>query len=50
LIDADDDGYITTSDIYQLMMGLGDMLTDDELSDIVKVADADNDGQLSYKG
>ncbi|XP_069105606.1 uncharacterized protein [Argopecten irradians] len=49
LIDYDEDGFITTSDIYQLMMGLGEMLTDYELDDLLKAADKDRDGKISYK-
>ncbi|OWF38522.1 uncharacterized protein LOC110466178 [Mizuhopecten yessoensis] len=49
LIDYDEDGFITTSDIYQLMMGLGEMLTDYELDDLLKASDKDRDGKISYK-
>lgn len=50
LIDKDADGVITTSDIYELMMGLGEMMTDDEIAEFIKTADLDNDGQINYKG
>lgn len=50
LIDADEDGFITTTDLYQLMMGLGEMMTDEELAQLIKVADDDKDGQLNYAG
>jgi len=49
-IDADGDGVISTSDVYQLMMGLGEMLTDDELFSIVNVADLDCDGKVTFEG
>ncbi|CAC5418203.1 unnamed protein product [Mytilus coruscus] len=45
LIDVDGDGIISVQDLYQLMMGIGEMLTDDELSDLLKGADADGDGE-----
>ena len=50
VIDKDEDGFINSDDIYQLMMGIGEMLSDDELMDIVKAADYDKDGQLNYRG
>lgn len=50
LIDKDADGVITTSDIYQLMMGLGEMMTDEEIAEFIKTADLDNDGQINYRG
>ncbi|XP_063407430.1 uncharacterized protein LOC134691110 isoform X2 [Mytilus trossulus] len=49
LIDIDGDGVISVQDLYQLMMGIGEMLTDDELSELLKGADADGDGEVSYK-
>ncbi|XP_055998724.1 myosin-M heavy chain-like isoform X2 [Ostrea edulis] len=49
LIDKDADGVITTSDIYELMMGLGEMLTDEEITELIKTADLDNDGQINYR-
>jgi calmodulin len=50
LIDIDADGFITIQDLYQLMMGIGEMLTDDELSELLKAADNDGDGMINYKG
>ncbi|KAK3088693.1 hypothetical protein FSP39_022482 [Pinctada imbricata] len=49
VIDKDEDGFINTSDIYQLMMGIGEMLDDDELMDVMKAADYDKDGQINYR-
>lgn len=49
LIDKDADGVITTSDIYELMMGLGEMMTDEEIAEFIKTADLDNDGQINYR-
>ncbi|XP_052236591.1 uncharacterized protein LOC127848266 isoform X1 [Dreissena polymorpha] len=47
-IDHDGDGVISTSDLYTLMMGLGEMLTDDELFSILNMADLDCDGKVTY--
>ncbi|KAL3891639.1 hypothetical protein ACJMK2_003891 [Sinanodonta woodiana] len=48
-IDADDDGYISVADIYQLMMGLGEMLTDDELASMFRVVDLNKDGRITFE-
>lgn len=50
MIDVDNDGFITVPDLYQLMMGIGDMLTDDELTELLVTADNDGDGMVDYKG
>ncbi|XP_052763489.1 uncharacterized protein LOC128205681 isoform X1 [Mya arenaria] len=47
-IDSDGDGVISTSDVYNLMMGLGEMLTDDELFGMVNVVDLDCDGKVTF--
>ena len=49
-IDSDEDGVISTKDVYNLMMGLGEMLDDDELWGMVTMADLDCDGKLTFKG
>ncbi|KAK3598532.1 hypothetical protein CHS0354_005813 [Potamilus streckersoni] len=48
-IDADDDGYISVADIYQLMMGLGEMLTDDELARMFRAVDLNKDGRITFE-
>ena len=50
MIDVDADGIISVQDLYQLMMGIGEMLTDDELSELLEAADNDGDGKVNYKG
>ncbi|WAR16525.1 CML8-like protein [Mya arenaria] len=47
-LEADGDGVISTSDVYNLMMGLGEMLTDDELFGMVNVVDLDCDGKVTF--
>ncbi|WAR16543.1 hypothetical protein MAR_031137 [Mya arenaria] len=49
-LEADGDGVISTSDVYNLMMGLGEMLTDDELFGMVNVVDLDCDGKVTFDG
>ncbi|KAL4217916.1 hypothetical protein ACF0H5_022655 [Mactra antiquata] len=48
-IDADNDGVISTQDLYILMMGLGEMLTDDELFGMLNMADVDCDGKVTFE-
>ncbi|XP_045181728.2 uncharacterized protein LOC123540609 isoform X2 [Mercenaria mercenaria] len=48
-IDADEDGVISTQDLYVLMMGLGEMMTDDELFGMVNMADCDCDGKVTFE-
>ena len=33
-----------------VMMGLGEMMTDEEIAEFIKTADLDNDGQINYRG
>ena len=49
-IDSDEDGVISVKDVYNLMMGLGEMLDDDELYGMVTMADLDCDGKLTFRG
>lgn len=44
LIDKDVDGVIMMLDIYELMMGLGEMMMDEEIVEFIKMVDFDNDG------
>lgn len=44
LIDKDVDGVIMMLDIYELMMGLGEMMMDEEIVELIKMVDFDNDG------
>lgn len=41
---------ISSQDLYQLMMGLGEMLTDDELFGMLNMADVDCDGKVTFEG
>lgn len=44
LIDKDVDGVIMMLDIYEFMMGLGEMMMDEEIVEFIKMVDFDNDG------
>lgn len=49
-IDADGNGYITPEEVVVGFGKLGAPLTLDEAKAIVKSADADGDGRVSYEG
>lgn len=50
LIDKDVDGVIMMLDIYEFMMGLGEMMMDEEIVELIKMVDFDNDGWINYRG
>ncbi|CAM9990405.1 unnamed protein product [Ectocarpus sp. 6 AP-2014] len=45
--DKDGDGEVTPAELAEIMRGLGDKLSDDEIELLVKVADKDGDGVIS---
>ncbi|CAM9620434.1 unnamed protein product, partial [Pylaiella littoralis] len=45
--DKDGDGKVSPSELAEIMRGLGDKLSDDEINLLVKVADSDGDGEIS---
>ncbi|KAL5013549.1 hypothetical protein ScPMuIL_007819 [Solemya velum] len=49
-IDQNGNGVITMLDIYTLFMNIGQMLTDDELTEIFRAVDLDADGKITYTG
>jgi calcium-dependent protein kinase len=46
-LDSDDSGFISKENLKEF---LGDDITDAELKDVMKEADVDKDGKISYKG
>ena len=44
----DGNGFITVSEFKQVMANLGERLTDSEVREIIKRADADGDGRINY--
>ena len=49
VFDVDKDGYITKSELRQVMNRLGVNLTDKQLDAMIKEADKDGDGKINAK-
>ena len=48
MFDVDGKGFITASDLKQIMINLGEKLMDRDISAMMKEADINKDGQVSY--
>ena len=49
ILDADGDGKISSTELVQLMRGLGDDVTDDAAARAVELMDGDGDGLVSLE-
>ena len=49
VFDVDGNGFISAAELRHVMTNLGERLTDDEVDEMIKVADADKDGKISYQ-
>lgn len=49
VLDADGNGYISPHELHRVMRNLGENLTEDEISEMVKQADLDGDGRINYE-
>ena len=47
---SDKDGYLNARELRHVMGNLGEKLTEDEVEEMIKEADADMDGKISYQG
>ena len=50
VFDNDGDGYISAPELRQVMMNLGEKLTETEVDEMVREADIDGDGRIDYDG
>ncbi|XP_071723115.1 calmodulin-like [Rutidosis leptorrhynchoides] len=49
VFDRDQDGYISATELRHVMMNLGERLTDEEAAQMIREADLDGDGLVSYE-
>lgn len=49
VFDKNGDGYISAGELRQVMMTLGEKLTDDEVEEMIREADVDGDGLVNYE-
>mmetsp|Transcript_1314 Transcript_1314/g.2033 ORF Transcript_1314/g.2033 Transcript_1314/m.2033 type:complete len:149 (+) Transcript_1314:117-563(+) len=49
VFDTDGNGSITADELRQIFMNLGEKLTDEEITDMIKEADMDGDGEINYQ-
>ncbi|XP_075507643.1 uncharacterized protein LOC142544485 [Primulina tabacum] len=48
LFDQDQNGYISADELQQVMLRFGEVLTDEEIVEMIREADLDGDGQVNY--
>merc|ERR1711994_994437 len=49
VFDKDGNGFISASELRQVMANLGEKLTDEEVDEMIREADIDGDGQVNYE-
>lgn len=50
VFDRNGDGFISAPELRLVMTNLGEKLTDEEVEDMIREADLDGDGVVSYSG
>ena len=50
VFDKNNDGFITADELQHVMTNLGEKLSEEEIADMIKEADLDGDGKVSYTG
>ncbi|KAJ0987294.1 hypothetical protein J5N97_005650 [Dioscorea zingiberensis] len=48
-IDKDQNGFISAAELRQVMINLGEKVTDEEVDEMMRMADIDGDGQVNYE-
>ena len=49
VFDMEDNGFISVAELSHVMTSLGEELTEEEVKEMIKEADIDGDGQVSYE-
>ncbi|XP_070504182.1 calmodulin-like [Chironomus tepperi] len=49
VFDKDNDGFVSIEELKYVLTNLGEKLTDQEMNEILKDADADGDGKLNFE-
>lgn len=49
LVDSDGDGLISADELKQVMLALGDDITDEQAREYVRKVDSDGDGRISLE-
>ena len=50
MFDRDGSGTVSAGELRQVMMNLGEKLTEAEVDEMMREADIDGDGELNYEG
>ena len=50
VFDRDGHGYINAAELRHVMTNLGEKLNDEDMDELLKAVNVDNDGQLKYSG
>lgn len=48
-IDLDHNNYVGAAEIRHVLICMGELITDEEVDEMIRMVDADGDGQISYK-
>ena len=49
IFDKHNDGFITPAEIRNVMLNLGEKLSDEEIDDMLRVANVEQDGKINYE-
>ncbi|KAL5204698.1 hypothetical protein ABZP36_009569 [Zizania latifolia] len=49
VFDKDDNGFISHNELRMVMASLGEEMTEDEIDEMMRTADTNNDGQVDYE-